>query len=144
MIAFEIHTFRDKKWRIVAIYDDFEIAKHEANLTAKRGFDQGVLVIQEEYNPETNRAYWRTRFRAGSFANKIWGPVAAMRRVSRRSETKNRQRQRDRQRQGLPYEERAFAPSPSGVVKPIVALVVLAFVGLGALYAIQYIAGLLE
>ena len=144
MIAFEIHTFRDKKWRIMAIYDDFEIAKHEAKLTAERGYDQGVLVIQEEYDPQTNKANWRTRFRAGRFANKVWGPMAAMRRVSRRSETKNRQRQRDRQRDGLPYDERAFAPSPGGVVKPILALVILSFLGLGALFGIQYLAGLLD
>lgn len=144
MIAFEIHTFRDKKWRIMAIYDDFDIARHEAKLAAERGHDQGVLVIQEDYNSETNKAVWRTRFRAGKFAKKILGPVAARRRVSRRSETKNRQRQRDRQREGLPYDERAFAPSPGGIVKPIVALVVLAFIGLAALYAIQYVAGLLE
>ena len=144
MIAFEIHTLRDKKWRILSIYDDFETARHEARMTAERGFEQGVLVIQEDYDPDTNKATWRTRFRAGRFANKVWGPVAAMRRVSRRSETRNRQRQQDRQREGLPYDERAFAASPSGIIKPILALIVLVFVGLGALYSIRYVAELLE
>jgi hypothetical protein len=67
-----------------------------------------------------------------------------MRRVSRRSETRNRQRQRDRQREGLPYDERAFRSSPGSIVKPFVALIVLAFCGLGALYAIQHVASLLE
>lgn len=143
MIAYEIHTFRNKKWRITSIYDDFEVARHEAKLTAERGFDQGVLVIQEDYDPETNKAKWRTRYRAGRFA-KVWGPIEVKRRVSRRSDTKHRQRQRDRQREGLDYDARAFASSSKGIVKPFILLIVLAFFGLGALYAIQHVAGLLE
>jgi len=128
----------------MAIYDDFDIARDEARLTAERGHDQGVLVIQEDYDPETNKAVWRTRFRTGKFTKKIWGSMAAMRRVARRSETKHRQRQRDRQREGLPFDERSFAPLPSGIIKPILALIVLAFIGLGALFAIRHLAGLLE
>ena len=143
MIAFEVHTFRDKKWRILAIYDDFETARHEAVLIARRGHDQGILVIEEDYNPDTNRAAWRTRFRAGTFAKKILGTIKAKRRVSRRSETRHRQRQRERQREGLSYDQRAFAPTPGGIVKPIVVLIALAFAGLAALFAIRYIAELL-
>ena len=80
MIAYEIHTMRDNKWRIIAIYDDLETARHEAKITAELGFDQGVLVIEENYDPFANKATWRTRFRAGKFARRVWGELASTRR----------------------------------------------------------------
>jgi hypothetical protein len=142
MIAYEVHTLRDHKWRIVAIYDDLEIAKHEARITAELGFDQGVLVIEENYNPDTNKATWRTRFRTGKFAKRVWGNLASMRRVARRSDTKHRQRQRDRQRDGLPVDERAFRPKMLGPYARMFVITVIVFCGLAAIYGIRYVAAL--
>lgn len=143
MIAFEIHTLRDHKWRIMAIYDDLDIAKHEAKLTAELGFDQGVLVIEENYDPDTNKATWRTRFRAGRFANRVWGELASMRRVARRSDTRHRQRQRDRQREGLPVDERAFKKKPLGPYLRLFVVTVITFGGIAAIFGIRHVAALL-
>jgi hypothetical protein len=142
MIAYEVHTLRDHKWRIVAIYDDLEIARHEARLTAERGRDHGVLVIEENYDPDLNKATWRTRYRAGKFARRLWGGLAAMRRVARRSSTKHRQRQRDRQREGLPVDERAFQPKMMGPYARLLAVTVVVICGFAAIAGIRYLAKL--
>ena len=142
MIAYEIHTQRDQKWRIMAIYDDLEIAKHEAKITADLGFDQGVLVIEENYDPITNKATWRTRFRAGKFAKRVWGELASMRRVARRSDTKHRQRQCDRQRDGLPVDERAFKPKPLGPYTRLFVVTAIVICGIAAIFGIRYVAAL--
>lgn len=140
MITYEIHTFRAKKWRIVSMYEDFETARHEARLTAERGFDEGVLVVQEDYDPHTNEATWRTRYRAGRFAKKVWGDLAAMRRVSRRKETRHRQRQRDRQQEGLPVDERAFGRKTLGPYARLAAVVGVLIAGFALIYGIRYVA----
>ncbi len=143
MIAYEIHTFRDNKWRIMAIYDDLEIARHEAKITADLGYDQGVLVIEENYDPDTNKAVWRTRFRAGKFAKRVWGELASMRRVARRSDTKHRQRQRDRQREGLAVDERAFKTKPLGPYTRLFAVTAIVICGLALIFGIRHVAALL-
>jgi hypothetical protein len=142
MIAYEIHTQRDKKWRIMAIYDDLDIARHEARITAELGFDDGVLVIEEKYDSVTNKATWRTRFRAGKFARRVWGDLASMRRLARRSGTKHRQRQRDRQRDGLPVDERAFKPMILGPYTRVAAVAAIVICGLGTIYGIRQLAAL--
>ena len=142
MIAYEIHTMRDNKWRILAIYDDLEIARQEAKITAELGYDQGVLVIEENYDPITNKAVWRTRFRTGTFARRVRGGFASMRRVTRRSETKHRQRQRDRQRDGLPVDERAFKPKPLGPYTRSFVVAGILICGLAAIYGIRQLAAL--
>jgi len=142
MIAYEVHTLRDHKWRIVAIYDDLELARHEARLVAGRGHDQGVLVIEENYDPDLNKATWRTRFRAGRFSRRLFGGLAGMRRVARRAGTKHRQRQRDRQREGLPVDERAFRPRMMGPYMRLLAITVVVMCGFAAIYGIRYVAAL--
>ncbi len=142
MIAYEVHTLRDHKWRIMAIYGDLEIARREAMIAAGRGFDQGVLVIEENYDPDTNKAVWRTRFRAGKFARRVWGGLASRRRVARRADTRHLQRQRDRQREGLPVDERAFRPKMMGPYTRLLAVTVVVIGGLAALYGIRYVAAL--
>lgn len=142
MIAFEIHTLRDHKWRIIGIHDDLEIAKYEARQIAQLGYDQGVLVIEETYDPVTNTATWRTRYRAGRFARRISGGLASLRRVARRAKTKHRQRQRDRQREGLPVDENAFQPTLLGPYARLFAIIVITALGLLAIYGIRHLEAL--
>ncbi len=139
MIAYEIHSCRDGRWRVDATFDGFDIAELEARRIAERGYDQGVLVIKENYNPDTNKASWRTVYRAGRFSNRVWGNLAAMRRISERTHTK----QRLRQRKALLGDDRDFRPRTAGFIKPMLALILISFIGLAAIYGIERVAALL-
>ncbi len=139
MNAYEIHSYRDGRWRIDAIFHDFDIAELEARRIAERGYDQGVLVIKENYNPDTNKASWRTVYRAGRFTNRVWGSLAGMRLISERTETK----QRLRQREALLGNDRDFRPRTIGFFKPMSALILIPFIGLAAIYGIERVAALL-
>ncbi len=54
-VSYEIHSFRNGNWTIVGVQDNKPEAVHEARqlLTAKT--QQGVKVIEEKYDDETDR-----------------------------------------------------------------------------------------
>ena len=49
MRAFEIHTFREGQWKVDSVYDDRELAMHEARKVDENGRYAGVRVIEEKY-----------------------------------------------------------------------------------------------
>jgi hypothetical protein len=63
MILFEIHTFRDGKWKIDSVFDDKELAIYEAQRMDKGGRFSAVRVVQETYDEETQRTSIRTVYR---------------------------------------------------------------------------------
>jgi hypothetical protein len=63
MILFEIHAFRDGKWKVDSVFDDKELAVYEAQRMEKSGRFSAVRVIQEIYDEETHRTSVRTVYR---------------------------------------------------------------------------------
>jgi hypothetical protein len=134
MIGFEIHTYKDGRWRIDSIFDDREIAVFEARRIDESKRYGGVLVIEETYDDAANRSTWRTIFRGGRFANRLWGNFYAMQRKAERAETKSRRR-----KEFLPTAgERPPAPT-GGFLTPLVMLVVLGACGFAALFALRHL-----
>ena len=134
MIGFEIHTYKDGRWLIDALFDDRDLAVLEAKRIDQSKRYAGVLVIEETYDEATNNATWRTIFRGGRFANRFWGDLYAMRRKSQRAETKARQR-RDR----LPTAGEKPRAKSTGFLRPIMTLLVLAACCLTAMYTLHQI-----
>lgn len=63
MKAFEIHTYRDGKWRIDSMFDDRDIAVYEAERMDSSGRYSSVRVIEEIYDEERDEARTRTIYR---------------------------------------------------------------------------------
>jgi len=63
MILYEIHIFRDGKWKIDSVFDDKELAIYEAQRMERGGRFPAVRVIQETYDEETQRTSIRTVYR---------------------------------------------------------------------------------
>lgn len=63
MILFEIHTFRDGKWKIDSVFDDKDLAIYEAQRMEKGGRFSAVRVVQETYDEETQKTGTRTVYR---------------------------------------------------------------------------------
>ena len=50
MRAFEIPTFREGQWKVDSVFDDRELAIHEARKVDENGRYTGVRVIEENYD----------------------------------------------------------------------------------------------
>lgn len=66
MRAFEIHTYRESKWKMDSVFDDRELAMYEAKKIAEGSRFSGVKVIEENYNEVTNLTTTRTLYRGGA------------------------------------------------------------------------------
>ncbi len=138
MIGYEIHTYKDGRWRIDSIFDNEELAVFEARRVIDSKRYAGVLVIEEIYDEAVNRATWRTVFRGGTFANRLWGNLYALHRKASRAETKSRQR-----KERLPtVGEQPHAPTSRGFLAPVIALIVIAFGGVAAMLGLRHLFGL--
>ena len=62
MKTFEIHTFRDAQWKVDSVFDDRELAVHEARKVDENGRYAGVRVIEENYDESSDHTTIRTIF----------------------------------------------------------------------------------
>lgn len=122
MILFEIHTFRDGKWKIDSVFDDKDLAIYEAQRMEKGGRFSAVRVVQEIYDEETQRTTVRTVYRTTKVDS---GNVEATR------------------RRAQPLSVAAPPPPPRPKkpgISPIallLTLIVIVLGGIGALYLLQ-------
>lgn len=64
--AYEVHTYRNGRWALSAIFDDLGLATHDAEwLDRDRGYF-GVRIIEEKWSPRSGRMRVRTVFRSGA------------------------------------------------------------------------------
>ena len=60
MRAFEMHTFRESQWKVDSVFDDRELAIHEARKVDENGCYTGVRVIEENYDEASDLTTTRT------------------------------------------------------------------------------------
>lgn len=58
--AYEIQTYKGGVWQVDSVFDDKELAVHEATTLHERGRYVGVRVVLETYNEETDEVTVRT------------------------------------------------------------------------------------
>lgn len=58
--AYEIQTYKGGVWQVDSVFDDKELAVHEATSLHERGRYVGVRVVLETYNEETDEVTVRT------------------------------------------------------------------------------------
>ncbi len=63
MKAYEIHTFKDSVWKIDSVFDDRDLALHEANKIDEGSRYAAVRVIEENYDEVSDLTTTRTIFR---------------------------------------------------------------------------------
>ena len=66
MKAFEIHIFREGKWKIDSIFDDFELAVFDARRMSESNRYSGVRVIEEIFDDNTGETRSRTVFKGAA------------------------------------------------------------------------------
>ncbi len=63
-VLFEVHSLRNGNWYIDSVYDDRDQALHVARDLFNNRHQNGIKVVQENYNDETDTSIKRTIFTA--------------------------------------------------------------------------------
>ena len=134
MRSYEIQTFKDGKWRLDSIFDDRELAFFEAKRIDEGKRYAGVKVIEEYWDEASNLTATRTLFRGGAAKNDMPAkPRAAVKKIKSGHRTgKGKERSRKGKRRA----------KKSGFVAPIMVLVLIVLVAVGALIGLQHLSAL--
>ena len=139
MKAFEIHTFRDGQWKVDSVFDDRDLAVHEARKVDEGGRYAGVRVIEENYDEVSDLTTTRTIFRGRKESAKSKAPRPTPRKASRAAGRAAGGSGVERQHNGT---ARARAQKKqTGVVGPLLYLFMLVVAGLLVLFGLNYVGG---
>ncbi len=140
MISYELHTLRKgtpgNKWKLDSVFEDRELAIHEATLTDDSDNFSGVRVIEERYDEQADKTKTTVVFRGGSKFNEAKARVAAEAAMPFHDKFAPPVDVEARLRRARPAKS-ATKPKPRSPVFPILVLLLL---GLGALYALHEMA----
>lgn len=64
MVVYELHTLRDRAWKIDSVFDDRDLAVLEARRIERSKHYSGVRVLEETVDQATNRTVSRTIYRS--------------------------------------------------------------------------------
>ncbi len=142
MRAYEIHTFRNGRWKIDSVFDDKELALFEAHRMDGSGRFSGVRVVEEAFDENDNKTSARTIFR-GSKATQAnqKGANATSRSQSRQDAEIERRRKaaRDAERRRIQQRKAKKKRDETNPYRLATILLLLALFGLGALYTLEHL-----
>lgn len=133
MITYELHTLRKhiatKEWALDAVFEDRELAVHEATIMDNSDRYAGIRVIAEDHNPATGKTEATTIFRGGSNFKEAKAKVAEGTAGAGKR---------------LPPEERDFVRRPKAaqaadkrsVTSLVPMLLLFLLIGVGGMYAL--------
>lgn len=133
MRAYEIHTYKDGKWKMDSVFDDRELAVFEAKKITEGSRYSGVKVIEENYDELTNMTTTRTLFRGGAAKEERYGKTApkAEPGAQRSGAAK------DRNRKG---GAKANKKKQSNILVPVLVLLAILATGFALLFGLRYYA----
>jgi hypothetical protein len=133
MKAYEIHTFKDGVWKIDSVFDDRELALHEANKIDEGSRYAAVRVIEENYDETSDLTTTRTIFRGNRSARKKAEAAASA--APKKRPTSHGPRNGNgqiRKRRPPPPEKKQ-----SNVLVPVLILLIILFAGLAGMLLLR-------
>lgn len=132
MQAFEIHTFKDGQWKIDSVFDDRELALHEARKVDESGRYSSLRVIEENYDEVSDLTTTRTIFRGGKAKQ-----IAKSRRTTPTRSSSNLRggAGKEPMRKGRSAKQK----QKTNLLVPILLLIIVVMAGVGGLIAMQYL-----
>lgn len=138
MKAFEIHTFRDGQWKVDSVFDDRELAVHEARKVDEGSRYAGVRVIEENYDEASDLTTTRTIFRGKKESAKSKARMAASQKPTRAAASRGgAERQPNGKARPRPQKKKA------SVVGALLYLCLLIGAGLLILFGINHFGGIM-
>ena len=131
MRAYEIHTYKDGKWKMDSVFDDRELAVFEAKKITEGSRYSGVKVIEENYDELTNLTTTRTLFRGGAAREERYNkPAANAKPGAQRTGTA-----KERNRKGGGKSNRK---NQSNILVPVLVLLAILAAGFALLFGLRY------
>ena len=137
MKAFEIHTFREGQWKVDSVFDDRDLAIHEARKVQENGRYLGIRVIEENYDGASDLTTTRTIFRgknAAANSKLSKSPAKKAARVAKRAGAK-------REPSGKP-RARPEKKNSTGFLVPVLILLLLVITGVAVMLGLHYVSGI--
>lgn len=136
MITYELHTLKndalDKEWQLTAVFEDVELARHDATRMDESKRYAGIRLIEEHHNEVTGKTETKTIFRGGERFN------AAKERSYTEPVRKSRDVEESLAHMRKTRATRAGKPgtAKSGGMSTIAILLLSLVFGVGAMYAL--------
>lgn len=141
MRAFEIQVYNAGKWNIDSIFDDRELALHEAQRMDHSGRHVGVRVVEEVYDEEKDRTSSRTIFRGSRADDSNAQHLEKSADVRREAEADRRRRQLGRNAAARRARKKK-AKKRKNLTYFVVTVCLIAVFALGALLGLNYLQNL--
>ncbi len=136
MRAYEIHTFTNGRWKIDSVFDDKELALFEAQRMDGSTRYSGVRVVEEAFDENDNKTSARTIYRGTKASQANDKDLTAKTRARGDAEIDRRRKSaRDAERRRV--QQRKARAKEANPYRLISILLLLAALGLGALYALE-------
>ena len=136
MRAYEIHTYRDRVWKVDSVFDDRELAIFEAKRVVEGNRYSGVRVVEENFDEVSNLTKTRTVFRGGAAKSKRSVPADSRSKPKRAGPGGGTGREPARKGGRRPQKKE------TNVVVPVLVTLVCLLGGLVALLGLNYMSGL--
>ena len=133
MKAYEIHTFKDGQWKIDSVFDDRELALHEARKVEEGGRYSSLRVIEENYDEVSDLTTTRTIFRGGTSkqnAKKVRAAAANTKKKYSRGGAGE-----EPVRKSRPVSQ---PKKGNGLLVPILSLIIVILAGVAGMLGLQY------
>lgn len=137
MRAFEIHTFRDGQWKVDSVFDDRDLAVHEARKVDENGRYAGVRVIEENYDELSDLTTTRTIFRGKKDAGRAKAKTPAARTARRAAQAGAAKREHSAKAPPRPPSKKS-----KGVLVPVLVLFLIVFSGAILMFGLHHVGGL--
>ena len=135
MITYELHTLKNdvlqSEWSLTAVFEDLELAMHDATrLNETKRYD-GIRLVQEKHNEVTGKTDTKTVFRGGVKFN-----AAKEKSYCKPAKPeRNVEKERARQRKAGAAAARPAAASSGGMSQVTIKMLSL-IAGVAAMYAL--------
>ena len=139
MKAFEIHIFREGKWKIDSVFDDRELAIFDAERMYAGGRYSGIRVIEEIFDENTGETRSRTLFKGAASDNHNAKSIKSQTGVHKNAMADRKQRTitktvRRKQTKKLAKQKQ----TQIGLLKILSILAALVLGGIGILVGLRY------
>jgi len=137
MKAFEIHTFQSGRWKIDSIFDDKDLALFEAKRMDGSGRYSGVRVVEEAFDEGNKKTSARTIYRGTKAAKSNKEDVRAKLEMRQEAVLQRRRKATREAERRRAQQSKAKKKKETNPYRLISILLLLALIGLGALYALE-------
>ncbi len=69
-VSYEVYAYKNGNWNIDSVYDDRDMAMHEARMLLESRYVSGAQVIEEKYDDETGDTFSKIIFKERKGAEK--------------------------------------------------------------------------